>query len=161
MIRNFGKINANFYRGAQPREREYAELTAMGIKSVIDLCDDHDRKDYANGEATGAGLWYVPFPMSDRDYPAERIAPNFLRIITGTNRGHTPMFLHCAGGRHRTGALTAIYRMKVDNWTLKEAMDELESYFGFWGSARWWGHREIERFIENYWYYLHPEEIPQ
>src|SRR5436853_64467 len=40
-IENFGQINSNYYRGAQPQSSDYAQLAALGVKSVIDLTQDH------------------------------------------------------------------------------------------------------------------------
>src|SRR5262249_56462574 len=36
-IDNFGRINDNYYRGAQPDARDYADLAALGDKTLIDL----------------------------------------------------------------------------------------------------------------------------
>jgi tyrosine-protein phosphatase SIW14 len=152
MIRNFGRINDNFYRGAQPRvgehRNEYAELAAMGVRTVIDLCDEHDRKDYARIAARKAALRNQWLPMIDHDYPAHETAPIFLDFATDPTL--QPIFLHCAGGRHRTGAMTAVYRMKVDGWSLKDAMRELESYDFGWLHWRWIGHGAIKQFVKDY-----------
>jgi protein tyrosine/serine phosphatase len=44
-----------------------------------------------------------------------------------------PVFLHCKRGSDRTGTVVAIYRMKNDGWTPKQAMDEAKSFgFGWW-----------------------------
>ena len=39
-INNFGQMNDNYYRGAQPERRDYADLAALGVKTVIDLTED-------------------------------------------------------------------------------------------------------------------------
>jgi len=39
-ISNFGKINAQYYRGAQPEGRDYANLAAAGVKTIVDLRND-------------------------------------------------------------------------------------------------------------------------
>ena len=36
---NFGEVNANYYRGGQPKGRDFADLKALGVKLVIDLAD--------------------------------------------------------------------------------------------------------------------------
>ena len=36
--------------------------------------------------------------------------------------------VHCIGGRHRTGALTAVYRMTQDGWTADRAFSEMKRY---------------------------------
>ena len=39
-IDNFGRVDATYYRGAQPEGRDYADLAALGVKSVINLTSD-------------------------------------------------------------------------------------------------------------------------
>ncbi len=39
-IENFGKVNDNYYRGAQPRGEDFAELKRLGVKTVVDLRKD-------------------------------------------------------------------------------------------------------------------------
>ena len=39
-IANFGKVNTNYYRGAQPQDHDYADLAAAGIKTVIDFTEN-------------------------------------------------------------------------------------------------------------------------
>jgi hypothetical protein len=36
-IKNFGQMDDRFFRGAQPKENDYQQLAALGIKTVIDL----------------------------------------------------------------------------------------------------------------------------
>src|SRR6185436_13542205 len=36
-IDNFGRVNQSYYRGAQPEGRDYADLAALGIRTVINL----------------------------------------------------------------------------------------------------------------------------
>lgn len=38
-----------------------------------------------------------------------------------------PVLLHCKAGLHRTGRLTAIYRMEYEGWPVGEAMRELKA----------------------------------
>src|SRR5690348_6271202 len=36
-IDNFGKVDDEYFRGAQPDGRDYDDLAALGVKTVIDL----------------------------------------------------------------------------------------------------------------------------
>jgi protein tyrosine/serine phosphatase len=38
------------------------------------------------------------------------------------------VYVHCVGGRHRTGVMTAVYRMIQDRWTADQAFQEMERY---------------------------------
>jgi protein tyrosine/serine phosphatase len=41
---------------------------------------------------------------------------------------NAPVYVHCKGGKHRTGALTAVYRITHDNWTAEQAYEEMKQY---------------------------------
>src|SRR5262245_19333237 len=56
-VKNFGRVNDHIYRGGQPKEGEYKELVALGIKTVIDLREDPE--NYARKSAERAGLRYI------------------------------------------------------------------------------------------------------
>ena len=36
--------------------------------------------------------------------------------------------MHCVGGRHRTGVMTAVYRMTQEGWTAERAFKEMKQY---------------------------------
>src|SRR5437667_10694159 len=62
-IRNVGKMDNRFYRGAQPDESDYKDLKALGVKTVIDL-QDHPTS-YEKRDVEAFGLRYVNIPMSN------------------------------------------------------------------------------------------------
>lgn len=141
-MENFGKVNDHYYRGAQPEEGQYEQLKALGVKTVIDLRDDP--KDYAKAKAELAGLRYINLPMSDKRYPEGESVSKFLQYANDAN--NWPVFVHCAGGRHRTGAMTAVYRMTVEGWQIERAYDEMKDYDFY---TRW-GHKAMKTFVYDY-----------
>lgn len=141
-VSNFGKVADFYYRGAQPKDNEYVQLSAIGIKTIIDLRDDP--KEFAKTMAEQAGLKYVNLPMSDKSYPAPEIADKFLSLVN--DKTNWPVYVHCAGGRHRTGAMTAIFRMKVQGWKIDQAYDEMKEYDFY---TRW-GHKAMKKFVFDY-----------
>ena len=143
-IDNFGKVNDNFYRGAQPKGRDYRQLAALGIKTIVDLRED--AKDHARADAEGAGLRYINLPMRDKSYPQADTAARFLQIIN--DQANWPVFVHCAGGRHRTGAMTAVYRMSVEGWDIDRAYREMKQY-DFSTSL---GHGCYKDYVYNYYH---------
>lgn len=134
-ISNFGKVNDHYYRGACPKDGQYEELAAIGVKTVIDLRDDA-KKD-AQLMAEHAGLRYINFPLDDKHYPAQQTAERFLQLVN--DQANWPVFVHCEGGRHRTGAMTAVYRMTMDGWDIDRAYREMKDYdfYTSWGHAAW------------------------
>jgi protein tyrosine/serine phosphatase len=127
-IENFGKVNDHFYRGAQPKGRNYEQLAALGIKTIVDLRED--AKDDARSATERAGMRYINLPMKEKSYP----------------QANWPVFVHCAGGRHRTGVMTAVYRMAVDGWGVDQAYQEMKRY----DFSTSWGHGCYKDYVFDY-----------
>jgi tyrosine-protein phosphatase SIW14 len=139
---NFGQINDHYYRGAQPTPRQYDDLKAIGVKTIVDL--RNDAQAYARQSAERDGLRYFNLPLNDKRYPPKDAASRFLEIVN--DQENWPIYVHCAGGRHRTGAMTAVYRMRVDGWDLNRAYAEMKQY-DFYTRM---GHKPYKRYVENY-----------
>ena len=142
-IKNFGQMDERFYRGARPKAEDYKALAALGIKTVIDLTDNS--KEYEQPAVEAAGLRYVNIPMVDKSYPSMEQANEFLKVVDDPSTGK--FFLHCAGGRHRTGVMGAVYRFNHDHWNLDQAMAEMNQYD--FGSGM--GHGKQKDFVKDYW----------
>lgn len=141
-IKNFGQMDDRFYRGGQPKEEDYKHLAAIGIKTVIDL--RNDPKDYEKREAEAAGMRYVNIPMSDKDYPEAASIDQFLKLVDDPSTGK--FFVHCAGGRHRTGVIGAVYRFNLYNWNYDQVYAEMKK-FDFYTR---WGHGNMKKFVQDY-----------
>ncbi|MDX2030944.1 MAG: dual specificity protein phosphatase family protein [Blastocatellia bacterium] len=141
-VKNFGKVNEHIYRGGQPKEKEYRELSAMGIKTVIDLREDAE--SYARTEAERAGLKYINLRLNAKTPPTMEESNQFLGLVK--ERAHWPVFVHCAGGRHRTGVLVAVYRMEVDGWTAEQAYREMKD-FKFYSN---FGYGKMKDYVFDY-----------
>ena len=123
-IDNFGRVNANYYRGAQPEGHDYAELAAIGIKTVIDLQNDGDHQEATIVER--AGMKFYRIPMTTHEAPTTEKIALFLKLVN--DPANQPVYVHCAGGRHRTGVMTAVYRMTDEGWTADKAFAEMKQY---------------------------------
>jgi tyrosine-protein phosphatase SIW14 len=141
-ISNFGRINENYYRGAQPRGRDFASLAALGVRTVIDLTKDGDRAE--QGLVQAAGMRFVRIPMTTHQPPSAATIEYFLQLVD--DPANQPVYVHCQGGRHRTGVMTAIYRMTVDGWTPARAFAEMKQ-FRFGADYL---HPEFKRFVHEY-----------
>jgi protein tyrosine/serine phosphatase len=141
-IKNFGRINDNYYRGAQPDGRDYADLAAAGIKTVIDLTRDGRSDEQGLVERAGMKFYRIPLTTSDR--PSAAAVTQFLKLVN--DPANLPVYVHCQGGRHRTGAMTAVYRMTKDGWNAERAYQEMKQY-NFEGFP---GHPELKRFVYDY-----------
>jgi protein tyrosine/serine phosphatase len=141
-IKNFGQMDDRFYRGAQPKEEDYKQLAAIGIKTIIDL--RQDPTDYEKRDAEAAGMRYVNLPMSDKDYPPAATIDQFLKLVDDPSTGK--FFVHCAGGRHRTGVMGAVYRFNHYGWNFDQVYAEMKKYDFY---TRW-GHGDMKKFVKDY-----------
>ena len=122
-IDNFGRVTEKYYRGAQPEGQDYADLAALGVKTVIDLTsDDTDPNERQMTEQ--AGMKYVRIPMTTHEPPTAAQLAEFLSLVNANE----PVYVHCVGGRHRTGVMTAAYRMTAEGWTADQAFREMKTY---------------------------------
>jgi tyrosine-protein phosphatase SIW14 len=124
-IDNFGKIAANYYRGAQPEGHDYADLAALGVKTVINLTSDDAEAD-EKSMTEQAGMSYVQIPMTTHQPPTAAQLSEFLGLVRDPAR--QPVYVHCVGGQHRTGVMTAAYRMSEEGWTADRAFKEMKQY---------------------------------
>jgi protein tyrosine/serine phosphatase len=141
-IKNFGQMDDRFYRGAQPKEEDYKQLAAIGIKTIVDLREDPT--EYEKREAEAVGIRYVNIPMSDKDYPPAAKIVQFLKLVDDPSTGK--FFVHCAGGRHRTGVMGAVYRFNHYNWNYDQVYAEMKKYDFY---TRW-GHGDMKKFVQDY-----------
>jgi protein tyrosine/serine phosphatase len=141
-VKNFGCVNETFYRGAQPKEQDYADLAAMGVKTVIDLQRNGEEREQALVEAQGMKFFRIP--MSDKSQPGAGQAELFLKLVN--DPANHPVFVHCAGGRHRTGAMSAIYRITHDGWSADQAYLEMKHYDFEYGM----GHGSLKRYVFDF-----------
>jgi len=107
-------------------------LKAQGVKTIIDL-----RRDFIPEErqwASELGLQYFNLPLKASKAATKEQTEYFLRLVN--DPANAPVYVHCKGGRHRTGAMTAVYRITHDGWTAEKAFDEMKKYDfddGFFG----------------------------
>jgi protein tyrosine/serine phosphatase len=124
-IDNFGRVNANYYRGAQPEGQDYHDLAALGVKTIINLTSD-DAQPNERQMTERSGMRYVQIPMTTHREPTNAQIAQFLSIAN--DPASQPVYVHCVGGKHRTGVMTAIFRMTNDGWSADQAFSEMKQY---------------------------------
>src|SRR5690349_20575200 len=142
-IDNFGQMDGRFYRGGRPKAQDLQALAQLGVKTIIDLTDNSRETEQPLVEA--AGLRYINIPMVDKSYPSMDQVNQFLKVVNDPATGK--FFVHCAGGRHRTGVVGAVYRFNHDHWNLEQALAEMDKYE--FGSG--YGHDQQSAFVKDYW----------
>lgn len=141
-IKNFGQMDTNYYRGAQPKKDDYASLKALGVTTVIDL--QKKPKDYERPMVEALGMRYVNIPMGNGDYPEPEHIEQFLKLVNDPETG--VFFVHCKGGKHRTGVTGAVYRFTKYGWNYDQAYREMKNY-KFYSS---WGYGDMKDFVQDY-----------
>ena len=131
-IENFGKVNDHYYRGSQPDAEEFAQLKRFGIRAVIDLREDYKKDEETSVRDLGMNLFRIP--LKTRVAATAEQTSFFLDLVN--DPANWPVYVHCKGGRHRTGAMTGIYRITHDGWTADQVWEEMKKYdfeSGFFG----------------------------
>jgi protein tyrosine/serine phosphatase len=141
-ISNFGVVDGRIYRGEQPARKDYSALASIGVKTIIDLRDDASQS--SERYAKEAGLNYVNIPIDGHGTPTDAETAEFLKIVNDPSSG--VIYVHCAGGRHRTGSMIAIYRMTEDGWTIDQAYKEMLAYDFYTGG----GHEGFKTYVYDY-----------
>jgi tyrosine-protein phosphatase SIW14 len=142
-IKNFGQMDERFYRGAEPKNVEdFQALKGLGINTVIDLQAEPEQAE--RGMVESLGMRYVNIPMIDKAYPRPEWVAAFLKTVDDPTTGK--FFVHCAGGRHRTGSMGAVYRFEKYGWNYDQVYAEMKQ-FDFYTS---WGHGDFKTFVEDY-----------
>lgn len=142
-IKNFGQMDERFFRGARPKAEDLQALAALGVTTIIDLTDNS--REYEQPAVEAAGLKYINIPMVDKSYPSLDQVNEFMKVVNDPSTGK--FFVHCAGGRHRTGVVGAVYRFNVNKWNLDQVMAEMNDFE--FGSGI--GHGKQKDFVKDYW----------
>ena len=151
-IKNFGQMDERFYRGGQPKEKDYKDLALIGIRTVIDLRADPE--EYEKPLVEQLGMRYINIPMIAKKYPTAEATELFLKTVSDPASGK--VFVHCAGGRHRTGAMGAVYRYQFYNWNFEQVYKEMKQY-DFYTS---WGHGAFKDFVRDYYSQMQRSKPP-
>ena len=117
--KNFHKVNDEIYRSAQPDEDEMSSMSTFEcIKSVLNLREKHSDKD----EIGKLKLTLYEIPLA-----AGRVTESDLvRILRAVKNAPKPILIHCRHGSDRTGVAIATCRIVFENWSVEQAVAELE-----------------------------------
>ena len=150
-ISNFGVVTPNvLWRGAQPVDGiAFDALYGAGVKTIVDLENDSwDRllihpKDCSlmkQAKAVHSKVNYIRI-RSFEYHPNEENLVAFLKVVE--NPENWPVYVHCAQGENRTGAMVAGYRVFHDV-PKQDAKAEMTTFH----VASFW-HRTNDEFIDS------------
>jgi tyrosine-protein phosphatase SIW14 len=137
-----------FYRSGQMTAEGFADAVARyHIRTIINVQDEFpdpdidlsfwSRRTIKETElCRQLGVRYVhlmPTLLPRRLIPEHR-PPAIDQLLTLLDdESNYPVLIHCHAGLHRTGILTAIYRMEYQGWTRDEAFLDMKAQgFGPW-----------------------------
>ncbi len=137
-VPNLHRITPDLYRSEQPNAEGMKNLEKMGIRTVINLRYFNHDEDEVKGtklrtERTKILTWRI-----DDEHVVE-----VMRMLKKTENG--PFLIHCQHGADRTGLMSAMYRILVQDWSKEDALEELTE--GGYGYHSMW--RNIPRYIES------------
>lgn len=137
------------YRSGQPTEFGLSYLVnRRGVRTVLSLqlydfrlyhgCFDPGKPDGQRESDYVAALGARPLQWAmgeEQSWPW--LTPwqfeEFFRLFD--DPANLPVAVHCQGGRHRTGTVSALFRLEYDRWPVERALEEMYS-FKFGGAIR-------------------------
>jgi tyrosine-protein phosphatase SIW14 len=123
-LTNLYLVDAGVYRSEQPTRKGFEEIRAKGIKTVINLRDNHSDAALIGG----LGFELVAVPMKAWHFSEDDI----VKALKAIQAAPKPVLVHCQWGADRAGVVMAMYRIVFQGWTKDEALAEMrEGGFGF------------------------------
>jgi protein tyrosine phosphatase (PTP) superfamily phosphohydrolase (DUF442 family) len=125
------------YRSPQLSAEELAEeIHRRGIKTVINLGSKDATDEPVCREL---GVNYVECPVGDVWCLCGQKAPGQKEMPAGPydltplwklidDPASRPVLIHCQGGVHRTGVVTAMYRIRYQGWQADDAITEMDLF---------------------------------
>jgi protein tyrosine/serine phosphatase len=140
-----------FYRSGQMTAEGFTDAVARyHIRTVINLQDEYPDPDihlhFLGGETIkeselcrrlGVRYVFLPPDLVPRRQSSVRRPRAIDRFLALLDREEAyPVLIHCKAGLHRTGVMTAVYRMEYEGWSAGAAHRELKaSGFGEFAST--------------------------
>ncbi|MDR2425101.1 MAG: tyrosine-protein phosphatase [Prevotellaceae bacterium] len=123
-LKNMYRIDKDVYRSEQPDAEHFVALEKYGIREILNLRYWHS--DEAKMWQTSIKARHVRMKAHDADH---RAIVKALKIIANRKGA---ILIHCHHGSDRTGLIVAMYRLVFQNWSKKDAINEmLSDKFGF------------------------------
>lgn len=156
------------YRSGQLTAEGFTDaVQRFGIRTIINLQDDNldpqlqhsylDRRTIRESElCQQLGVDYFALEPDlvapENETARPKVIEKFLKIMD--KESTYPVLIHCKAGLHRTGLLSAIYRMEYQRWARADAYRELKKHgFGEWASTR------ANAYVEQYVFRYEPREL--
>ncbi|MBX9691790.1 MAG: tyrosine-protein phosphatase [Cyanobacteria bacterium] len=117
------EVTNSLWRGGQPTHTGLRQLKSRGIRTIINLREEHLSISQEAALAKELSLEYISLPLRPFDVPSQDSIERFLAVVE--NDRYHPVFVHCLHGMDRTGLMVALYRLKVQDWSFEPAYEEM------------------------------------
>ncbi|VXC55127.1 dual specificity protein phosphatase family protein [Pseudomonas sp. 8O] len=135
---NLYRMAPDLYRSALPTAKDWLQLQALGIATVINFYQHGDDQWLVD-----PSVQQIHLPLrTDRIDDTDVI--EVLRSIRHA-QSHGPVLIHCKHGQNRTGLIAAIYRVIYQHWSKEQALAEMAGG-GFGGEDRM---GDAERYLRD------------
>jgi tyrosine-protein phosphatase SIW14 len=140
--------SGHFYRSGEMTAAGFIEaVRRYRIGTIVNLQDEYPDPDLPWGYLGGGSIKeselcrllgvryvYIPPDLLPRRMVPEHRPLAIDRFLALLDDPHVfPVLIHCRAGLHRTGIMTAVYRMEYCGWSQEQAIEELKANgFGDW-----------------------------
>jgi protein tyrosine phosphatase (PTP) superfamily phosphohydrolase (DUF442 family) len=136
-------------RTPQPDAGDLEELhDRHGVRTVLNLRGENEEKGWFQEERRGVraiGARWEHLKVSGTRTPEPDLIAEFFALVE--DRERWPIVMHCAGGIHRTGVLSALYRVQYQGWDAERAVEEMEDHWFDWTTR---DRDALKRFLRAY-----------
>ncbi|MHA3055781.1 protein tyrosine phosphatase [Acinetobacter sp. ANC 4633] len=133
---NFYRVNSWLYRSEQPSSELLADLQQQQIDIVINLRVHNEDRQLL--QSTHIQLFHIP--INTWDIQRQDIL-KVMQILQAAKSEHKKVLIHCYHGSDRTGAMVAMSRILLENWSVNDAVNEMKhGGYGFhpiWMNINW------------------------
>lgn len=108
------KVDDFLYRGERPLPTQVPELKKFNISTVIDFSTENQKfLGYSEKEAVESlQMKYFSIPFLSFENPSDKDIEKFFNISEHVRQNREKMFVHCLGGRDRTGLFVELYKIR-------------------------------------------------
>ena len=141
-----GAVYAGGYQYSMPLSGTIWENQIRTIVTLLPEGSEDDAREQrtASSRAVTFRRVVIPFTTPDgesfsspEEFTSAQLAAVETAVSVIADPANQPVFVHCRGGNHRTGAVVAVFRVQHCGWTEEQARAELAQWGGYLGDTTW------------------------